>query len=59
MRPALLIGAGLTALVALAGPAHAAAAQPCEARLSAETAAPPAPCHTAPCDWAAETPCGR
>ncbi|MFM7266661.1 MAG: hypothetical protein ACKOZW_13935 [Cyanobium sp.] len=60
MRPALLIGAGLAALVAVAGPARAASPEPCANRATAAApAAPaaPAPCQEAPCTWTPPAPC--
>jgi|LakMenE18May11ns_1017448.scaffolds.fasta_scaffold9519595_2 hypothetical protein len=64
MRPALLIGAGLAALVALATPARAAAPQPCEqavAPAQAPIAAPAVlpPCEPNPCVQASAVPCQR
>jgi hypothetical protein len=55
MRPALLIGAGLAALVALAAPARAAEPQPC----ANPNVASASPCPQAPCVWASEKPCGN
>jgi hypothetical protein len=51
MRPSLLIGAGIAALVAFAAPAHAAP-QPCEPAATA-------PCAPTPCVQAAAIPCER
>ena len=51
MRSALLIGAGLAALVAFAAPAHAAP-EPCEATTAA-------PCEPAPCLQNSAPPCDR
>jgi len=60
MRSALLIGAGLATLVAVAAPSQAATLQPCaNPATAASTGAPagPAPCLEAPCTWEAPAPC--
>ena len=56
MRPALLIGAGLVALVAFAAPARAAGPQPCE---NPNLSAAAAPCPQAPCLWTPQKPCAH
>jgi hypothetical protein len=57
MRPALLIGAGLAALVAFAAPARAAAPEPCEPTAAATAVL--TSCEPSPCVQAAAVPCER
>jgi hypothetical protein len=60
MRSALLLGAGLAALVALAAPARAAESQPCPNGSSTPTIpSSTAPCEGAPCLWTPQPPCER
>ncbi|MFN9618176.1 MAG: hypothetical protein ACK55X_00495 [Synechococcaceae cyanobacterium] len=58
MRSALLLGAGLAAFVALAAPARAADAEPCQ-DITTPAPAKLAPCPSAPCLWTPQAPCAH